>query len=543
MNPNTKYIFTLALPLLCLTTSLLIAGDAEFDSATLTGSVTDSQGKPMPGVAVMSNKLQGAKLESFPDTVTTDKNGKYELKFRFKKGKTLTVREVFADKKGFVRDWRDVDIQLDGGDNRELNFQLQRGEKFVGMLNVPLHDSEKSPPEKARKTIAKRLMMLSGPAIEELSVNGRVYQTDSEGRFELRLPRGSYSIKLLAYWDDSVEWHNLETGQANLTLELPVFEWNEAAVGKVFDRFWAAINNQYSYFFLKKGLDWNEEKIRFRPQAIRCKNRNELATVLQNMLSRLKDAHVWIDVDGEILGTHKTEWHFNGDSRFTVEQIVNRTVCGKFAIVGESKQDGFGYFLMTRQSAANAANVKQAVDAIRRLDAAPGFVIDLRRANGGNENLAREIAKLFCNKDRVYALSKYRVSAKHDEFSEPHERILPATASAYTKPVVCLIGPGAVSSGEGFAKMMSCLPNVTTVGAATRGSSGNPRPIQLSTTGIKVYFSRWVDMMPDGQVIEGTGVAPAIAVDHTPTADASDPVLRRGLEVLREEIEVYDAAP
>lgn len=538
-----KYVFSMSLPLLCLTTSLLIAGNSEFDSATLTGSVTDSQGNPMSGVVIMSNKLQGAELESFPEKVISDENGQYELTLRFQKGKTLTVREVFAEKEGFVRDWQDVEIQLVDGDNKELNFQLQRGEKLAGKLNIPLLDHEQTLPKQARQAIAKRMMMLSGPAIAELSANGRVYQTDTDGRFELRLPRGRYSIKLLAHWDDSVEWHDLQTGQADLVLELPAFEWNAASVGKVFDRFWAAMDNQYSYFFLKKGLDWESEKTTFRPQAIRCKNENELATVLQNMLSRLKDAHVWIEVNGEILGTHKVEWRFNGDSRFTLEQIANRTVCGKYAIVGESKQEGFGYLLMTRQSAANATNVKQAVDAIKRLDATPGFVVDLRRANGGNENLAQEIAKLFCNKDRVYATSKYRVSANHHEFTESRERILPATVGAYTKPVVCLIGPGAVSSGEGFVKMMSCLPHVTTVGAATRGSSGNPRPIQLSTTGIKVYFSRWVDMMPNGQVIEGKGVAPAIAVDQAPTVDDPDPVLRRGLEVLAEEIEVYDSTP
>ncbi len=126
---------------------------------------------------------------------------------------------------------------------------------------------------------------------------------------------------------------------------------------------------------------------------------------------------------------------------------------------------------------------------------------------------------------------------KHDNFTEEYERILPASPDAYTKPVVCLIGPGAVSSGEGFVKMMKCLPNVTTVGLSTRGASGNPAPYQLSNTGLTVYFSRWVDMMPNGKSFESVGIPPDIVVNEPPSAYADrDPTLDKGLEILRQKV-------
>jgi C-terminal processing protease CtpA/Prc len=246
---------------------------------------------------------------------------------------------------------------------------------------------------------------------------------------------------------------------------------------------------------------------------------------------------VWLETPTGNVPTVKGGYSYNGNREITLSKLQDTVACGKFALVGKSKEDGFGYFLMLRQSDANPADVKAAVDAIRALKDSPGFIVDIRTANGGSEPLALEIAQLFCSSPTVYAKSKYRNGVEHDNFGQVHERILPATEGAYTRPVVCLFGPGAVSSGEGFVKMMKCLPQVTTVGSPTRGASGNPKPFALSRTGVTVYFSRWVDMLPDGQPTEGVGIAPDIRVE---AAEASyvtaDPTLEKALEVLRAKV-------
>ena len=103
--------------------------------------------------------------------------------------------------------------------------------------------------------------------------------------------------------------------------------------------------------------------------------------------------------------------------------------------------------------------------------------------------------------------------------------------------MVCLIGPGAVSSGEGFVKMMKCLPQVTTVGLPTRGASGNPKPFELPDAGVTIWFSRWVDLLPNGETFEGRGISPEVKVDEPAEAYAQgDPTLDKGLEILRERI-------
>jgi C-terminal processing protease CtpA/Prc len=85
--------------------------------------------------------------------------------------------------------------------------------------------------------------------------------------------------------------------------------------------------------------------------------------------------------------------------------------------------------------------------------------------------------------------------------------------------------------------MMKCLPRVTTVGMRTRGASGNPQPYELYSMGVSVWFSRWVDLMPDGSIFEGVGIAPDVTVEVPPASYTErDPTLEKGLEVLRKQL-------
>ena len=62
-------------------------------------------------------------------------------------------------------------------------------------------------------------------------------------------------------------------------------------------------------------------------------------------------------------------------------------------------------------------------------------------------------------------------------------------------------------------------------------------PVAVGGTGLKVYFSRWVDLIPDGTPIEGRGVPPRVPVDEPEESyRAADPTLAKGLEVLRGKI-------
>ncbi len=487
---------------------------------TVTGRVTDAKGAPIADAEVLVNNMQWAKVHTADDSykTRTGADGRYTLTLKCQGTFRLHVTRVWAEKRGFLRADNTERHKLLPGQAATIDFTLQPGEVFGGTLQVRPGDGP------------VHLLSVRGPNVHEtvVATNGKP--------FELTLPAGTYTVELQRGLR-KLSWPGLKTGRTDHRLEEPPFLFTPETVGAGFDALWLSMDRNYSHFALKPQVSWTKLRDEYRPRAVQAKSGQELATVLAEMLDHLDDGHVWIEMpDGKVVGTTRKRWTYNGNRQVVLAQLSEATECGPFAVVGKTKPDGFGYFLMTRQSAATPALVAQAVAAIEKLSDTPGFVIDLRVANGGSEPLALEIARLFCAKRVVYAKSRYRNGPDHDAFTDDQPRELSPAKSgqAYLEPVVCLLGPGCVSSGEGFAQMLTALPHVTTVGLPTRGSSGNPGAAEVGETGLLVYFSRWVDLMPDGTPLEGKGVVPQIRVDATPEQyQAADPTLVRGLEILR----------
>jgi C-terminal processing protease CtpA/Prc len=250
------------------------------------------------------------------------------------------------------------------------------------------------------------------------------------------------------------------------------------------------------------------------------------------MLAELEDLHVWIELpDGRTLHPYASGHRANYDYRAVRAKLDPCRAFGQLGFTGRTKE-GFGVVVIDALPPENDDLYAQLIDATTRMFDAPGFVVDLRSNGGGAEPRAAQIAGLFADKRYLYARSKVRSGPRADEFRESRARYIePAVSEPFTRPVVCLVGPGCVSSGEGFALMMKAMDHVTLVGQPTRGASGNPHPVTLPN-GVKVWFSRWVSMEPDGTPIEGRGIAPHVRVEHT---GPGDPTFQKAVELLRKK--------
>ena len=501
----------------------------DFVATQVSGVVTDVAGKPMAGVTVQVGGASGSFIEGNLNPAPrseTNAEGRYALTVRSERDKTVHLA-IIAERAGYLRTMPPR-LPVRGGGSGRLDLVMREGLVLAGVV-LPRNRAELPAGEKMEQAARVLQIGTESDAYTESTI------TAPDGSFEIYLPPGEHTVRALIglEW---VEWKGVKAGQRDVVLEPPAF-WIEAEVGKAFDQLWQKMDLEYSYFFIKKDVDWAALKAKHRPEAVAARDAKELGEVLQRMLTPLGDIHVRVQTPHGMLPTTKGDWTYNGNLKMLEVELGDIVRCGRFAVVGRTKTDGFGYFLMVRQNEANPEDGKKAVEAIGALRDAPGFVVDLRRANGGSEPLAQEVARLFCAKDTVYALHKYRNGPGHENFGPVSRRILPASEDPYTKPVVCLIGPGAVSSGEGFAKMMDCLPNVKLVGLPTRGASGNPAPWAVGRSGVRVWYSRWVDMLPDGRLTEGVGVPPDVRVDVPVAAyEKADPTLEKGLEVLREAV-------
>ncbi len=282
-----------------------------------------------------------------------------------------------------------------------------------------------------------------------------------------------------------------------------------------FDSLLFELKRNYSFTELK-GIDWDALAERFRGPAEVAKSPEEFANAILPMLAELQDIHVWIEVNGERLGTHRSYRKPNYDAEYLPKQLSDLFEAERIGYCGRDKS---GAGVVVVNSLPAEADCKPFLEAIHKLFDCPGMIVDIRANHGGSEPLAARIAGVFADTRVKYSRAKRRSNVPPYGMIEVQSQYLdPDPRGAYQGPVVCLIGPGCVSSGEGFAKMMKSLPRVTVIGQPTRGASGNPRPVKLSN-GVSVWYSSWLSMELDGTPIEGRGVQPEEFVAPSKTRD------------------------
>jgi hypothetical protein len=309
---------------------------------------------------------------------------------------------------------------------------------------------------------------------------------------------------------------------------------DQPAAAKSFQMLLDDMDRHYSHF-ATKAIKWRETAEAYRAKAELSKGPDEFAAAIAPMLAALEDMHVWIvKPDGSTVHPCRSSFQLNADLGAVVAELNDVRRIGPrramLGLVGRTRQ-GYGYVSVTRLQAAEE-DVDNLLAAIRALFDTPGMILDLRRNSGGSEPLANRIAGLLADQPRVYGRSKYRLGTDHNRFYEAPQRVLrPAQGKTYTRPLVCLTGPGCVSSGEALVQMMKALPQATLIGQPTRGASGNPAPVHLPN-GVSVWYSRWVDMLPDGTPIEGLGIQPNVLIKHE---GPGDPTFRAAIKMLDEK--------
>lgn len=285
-----------------------------------------------------------------------------------------------------------------------------------------------------------------------------------------------------------------------------------------------AVSERYSYRDLRV-QDWDARLEAARRTLESARTRGAFARAAASVLAAAQDPHVSLRVGDAIMATVRASVRPNVDLA-RVAKLVPEFAWKNDAVGVGQFEDGVGYLAITRWSPEMMEPALSALDAWR---SSPGVVIDVRANAGGDELAARSIASRFTRERAVYSKNQYR---EGDGFGPVLERTIePARAESQCHArVVVLMGPVCMSSCESFLLMMRYGAKAPLIGAASRGSSGNPKPVELGN-GVTVVLPTWRDMLPDGTLLEGRGVTPDESVGWD---DAGDEVLEAGLRRVRE---------
>ena len=304
----------------------------------------------------------------------------------------------------------------------------------------------------------------------------------------------------------------------------------------VFDAVWSAFDAEYARFGELPEVDWDRLGRELGRDAAKARTRHELAWVLSRLLAPLGDLHVSVSVDGEHVPCARR--HRPGNVSWEVLRArFPDLVDTKQDVAWSRTEDGIGYVAVYALS--NRA-LPDAFDAVlEELRDAPALVLDLRANGGGDELLGRAVAGRFLAGPALYSRNRYRAAGgARDELGPLLERVVePRGPWRHERPLAVLWGRRTLSSAESLALMLAQAPQATTFGDRTGGSSGNPRLLEPGA-GLTVRLPRWLDLSPDGEPIEGRGVAPDVLVETPPEGVLErDLVLDRALEHLRGSVE------
>lgn len=285
-----------------------------------------------------------------------------------------------------------------------------------------------------------------------------------------------------------------------------------------------ALENDYSHVERLK-IDWRKRAEDFRPRLLAARNGFEFAQVAVEFLAAAEDLHLWMDIEGQLFPTHRAAIVPNSKPERLPHILKNYQRRSRHVATGISP-GGATVLVLNSLEADNGNTYPAAIDVIRAADPKRGLIIDLRGNTGGMERIAQLIAGCFIDEPIDYAKHRTRAGGQWQPMQT--RRIEPnPDGPRYRGKVAVLIGPRVMSSSESMVQMFQVIPTATTIGGETRGSSGNPKPIDLGN-GAKVHIPSWQSLTLDEQPIEGNGLAPRIAVQTKPTDfDTADPILTR----------------
>ena len=301
---------------------------------------------------------------------------------------------------------------------------------------------------------------------------------------------------------------------------------------EAFDAAWKAFDEEYAKFELRPEVDWAKLRERYRPWAEQARTTFEAGATIGALLAHLRDLHVWVKAGDEFMPGYNRPRAHNGNWR-AAEKLVGTLNDTQHDLVWARSEDRIGYLNVHSLSESELTRVFD--EALEQLGDTWGLVIDLRYNGGGDELLAGSLAGRIVDKRRVYAKSRYRSGAKHDQLGAALAREFePRGPWRYGGPVVALWGQRTMSSAESFAMMLAQCPNVTTMGDRTAGSSANPRRLELPA-GLVANLPRWNDLDVEGRPIEDVGFPPQVRVEvsRAELSDGRDAVLEAALERLR----------
>ena len=290
----------------------------------------------------------------------------------------------------------------------------------------------------------------------------------------------------------------------------------------------------YSYYD-HCGVDWQALREKHAATVLAARTDKEFMRSAARMLQPTGDLHLSFRLGDVAAGTGSRSVHPLYNAR-VLKNYLDAIAEGPKGVLAGKTEDGIQYLMISSfTGGVDFDAVEERLRALAGTKDVKGLVIDVRPNSGGDELLARRVARYFVAGTKVYAKNTFRTGKGPKGFSPVRERKLEGEPEArrIRVPTLVLQGPYCMSSCEAFLLMMKQGESVTLVGRPSYGSSGNPRRHELPN-GVAVFVPCWKALRPDETCFEGEGIRPDVLVEcKAEQFRSGDPILEHALARLR----------
>ena len=275
-----------------------------------------------------------------------------------------------------------------------------------------------------------------------------------------------------------------------------------------FEFVWDTIDQNYSYFDIKE-VDWDQVRVGYESQITETLSVNEFRDILSEMIFTLEDGHTGLRSNGGFYFFQGDRGAVDNSPVNTGRYVSNHAVNNSRLVIGDITGKNVRYIGVRSLSGnADSDDNDPLYNSINTLQTYDGLIIDLRNNGGGNDAIARRFVREFVDQTRTFRRFRFRDGAERDSYTPwQDDQLVPFNSIEFTKPIVLLTNRHVVSSAEGFTLMLKSMPNVMQLGDTTAGSTGNPGIFEMPN-GWELFVSRWQVTDPEGNYVEGNGIAP-----------------------------------
>lgn len=340
-----------------------------------------------------------------------------------------------------------------------------------------------------------------------------------------------------------------------------------------FDRFWQIFEKHYA-FFETRNLNWHDLGDQYRGQLNPSSTSADLAEVLGNLIYEIDDPHVSLDagIFGDYDSQNPRRYQSEIRQRFADQDDVadfenyrtlelNQSVSnllgyldnqpilalgnGQIIVGRVNGQQNIGYLNVFQMHSlgeealdleSDLAALPAALDeAFEYLQGVDKIILDVRLNPGGFDLVSQAIAARIVDQPRL----AYSKAARDGDHLTPFRSIWlePHTGNArFTGDQIVLLTSELTTSGaEIFTLLMRADPRTVHIGDPTAGALSDVLSKTLPN-GWVVDLSNEVYLDHEGQLWEGPGIAPDIAVPHASLQDLieeRDSVLEEAIKQLK----------